>query len=404
MARAKRVTKKQLEEAVHEHLKRLGFSKNGKGYVLKGELTKARIRKLYEGARERRILDERRFVEQHGHLLAGALADGREVDPSSVHAELVQVLSGTPEAALFRLATLLWSIPVSRGFGRRLRFLVRDRQNSRLIGVFALGDPVFNLTARDTWIGWDAHARKERLVHVMDAYVVGALPPYSQLLGGKLVAALLASEEVRTAYEARYLDRKSIISGVKKNAALAMITTTSALGRSSMYNRLRVPGGPEFVGLGFTKGFGHFHLDGHVFDMMRDYLEQENHPYASGNRFGMGPSWRLRVVRAALEELGLESATVLKHGIRREVFALPVAANWKEVLLGKASEVQPLSWSSESISRSCIDRWIVPRSRRRPDYVQFRARDILADMGISTAQRGLSQEPAPLDASRTSNV
>ena len=141
---------------------------------------------------------------------------------------------------------LLWSVPVSQGFGRRLRFLVKDRQNDRLIGLFALGDPVFNLSARDKLIGWTHQDRCDRLVHVMDAYVVGAVPPYSHIIGGKLVAALMTSQEVKRSYERKYLGTESVIRGKKHRARLVLLTTTSALGRSSIYNRLSILAGTRF--------------------------------------------------------------------------------------------------------------------------------------------------------------
>ncbi len=34
-----------------------------------------------------------------------------------------------------------------------MRYLVYDRNNDKLIGIFALTDPVFNLRVRDAWIG-----------------------------------------------------------------------------------------------------------------------------------------------------------------------------------------------------------------------------------------------------------
>jgi hypothetical protein len=85
---------------------------------------------------------------------------------------------------------------VSNGFGRRLRYLVWDDYNHKLMGIIAIGDPVFNLSVRDNLIGWDVAARGERLVNIMDAYVLGALPPYNALLGGKLVACLLRSRDI----------------------------------------------------------------------------------------------------------------------------------------------------------------------------------------------------------------
>ena len=74
-----------------------------------------------------------------------------------------------------------------------------------------------NLSARDDWIGWTHEDRSKRLVHVMDAYVVGALPPYSYLIGGKMVAALMASQEVKrptsgsTSEPERLLVKKRIV-------------------------------------------------------------------------------------------------------------------------------------------------------------------------------------------------
>lgn len=124
---------------------------------------------------------ERKFVEQRGRKLLPHFAEGKDVQPESVEPYISLVAPRSADAKRFRFATLLWSVPVSRGFGRRMRFLARDRANDKLIGIFALTDPMFNLQARDSWIGWNVHDRCERLVHVMDAHVVGAVPPYPAL-------------------------------------------------------------------------------------------------------------------------------------------------------------------------------------------------------------------------------
>jgi hypothetical protein len=172
---------------------------------------------------------------------------------------------------LFRYASLLWSVPVSAGYGRRMRFLVFDDSNGKLIGLFALGDPVYNLGVRDRWIGWSVAERSDRLYHVMDAYVLGAVPPYSCLLGGKLVALLATSDEVRDAFRARYSGKASQIRKVRHDPHLVLLTTTSALGRSSLYNRLRVDEGPAFIRLGYTEGWGHFHFSEGVFARVKAY-------------------------------------------------------------------------------------------------------------------------------------
>src|SRR4029079_5050801 len=102
--------------------------------------------------------------------------------PTRVMPRLELIDADTWQSDLFRLATFSWSVPVSAGFGRRLRYLVWDDSNSKLIGGIALGDHVFNLKVRDELIGWTVHDRSSRLVNLMDAYVLGAVPPYSHLL------------------------------------------------------------------------------------------------------------------------------------------------------------------------------------------------------------------------------
>ncbi len=129
--------------------------------------------------RKRIALAESALAKHESELLA-FIASGDEVDPRKVKPRLVQVEPDTLESKLFRYACLHWSIPISEGYGRRLRFLIFDDSNGKLIGLFGLGDPVYAIKARDEWIGWDSKAKAARLYHVMDAYVLGAVPPYSR--------------------------------------------------------------------------------------------------------------------------------------------------------------------------------------------------------------------------------
>lgn len=340
-------------------------------------MSKQTIRKLHSVQRQELLLNNRDFVATYGNEFSEHFATGRQVQPERIEPELVEVRPDTLESRLFRFASLLWSVPVSQGFGRRLRFLVRDRHNGKLMGLFALGDPVFNLTARDSWIGWTSTDRTTKLVHVMDAYVVGAVPPYSQLIGGKLVAALMTSNEVARVYNRKYLGLEAVISKKENRARLVLLTTTSALGRSSIYNRLNIPDGPRFHRIGITKGFGHFHLSGELFEKMRAYLQAQRHPYASGHRFGMGPNWKIRVARAALEDVGLDGNGILKHGIEREVYAVPLAQNWKPILLGEHRNVRSSTLPAAQIAEYCLSRWMLPRAERDKRFKRFTRRKIL---------------------------
>jgi len=332
--------------------------------------TKELIRACHAQQRAAFRASEQLFLGRYGRALLSHFAGGPEVTPDAVDPQISLVVSDTEDAALFRLATLLWSVPVSRGYGRRLRFLVRDQANGKLLGLFALTDPVFNLKARDTWIGWNADDRRERLVHMMDAHIVGAVPPYSFLLGGKVIAALMTSQEVCDTFSTKYSHRSGIISKQYKHAQLHLITVTSALGRSSLYNRLNLPGTVKFERIGQTSGWGHFHIPQPLFLLMRELLQREGHPYASGHEFGQGPNWRLRVAHEALRRVGLDPH-LLRHGISREVYGVPLAPNWRECLCKKEEAGVVLRPSAAAIGTLAVNRWLIPRAQARPDYLHW---------------------------------
>ena len=355
-----------------EHLANLGLSG-----TTSRQSTKESVRHSHAAQRQETLAREKPALQSHWRELLPWFADGSEVKPSSVAPALVPVSRGDETSLVFRMATLLWSVPVSRGYGRRMRYLVVDQSNGKLIGILALGDPVFNLRVRDDHIGWTVDERRDRLVNILDAFAVGAVPPYSQLLGGKLVASLIASQEVSADFDRRYGDSVGIISGKAKVARLALVTVTSALGRSSIYNRLRLPGRVDLRSVGMTEGWGHFHVPEAVFADMRRLLELEGHPYASGHQYGTGPNWRLRVIRASLIRVGLDPA-LLRHGIGREVFVMPLAQNWRRYLRAMDDRAIIDRPSASEIGLAARARWIEPRAARTPEALKWSRDDIVA--------------------------
>lgn len=338
-------------------------------------LTKPHIRRRHAAKRLAVMATMNGSFGHHVDLLREHVARPRDITLSKITPHLREVAGGTDEAQVFNAASLLWSVPVSKGFGRRMRYLVQDQHNGKLIGIIGLTDPVFNLTPRDAWIGWNAHERAERLIHTMDAFVLGALPPYSKLLGGKLVALLATSSDVVRHFRRKYGHVQGIISERKKHPRLVLLTTSSALGRSSIYNRLRVPGGvtfltnvePDRVPTWYSQGYGHFHIDEETFLQLQHVLLRRHHAYATGNRFGDGPNWRIRVIRQAVRELGLH-ADVLRHGIRRQVFVIPLAGNARDFLLGRATRPKYVTQTSSHLAEYWLERWGLPRARRFPEW------------------------------------
>ncbi|HIE8535609.1 TPA: Druantia anti-phage system protein DruA [Klebsiella variicola subsp. variicola] len=358
----------RLKKKVREHLQSLGFTKSDVGALQAPGNTKEVIRTLHSAQRAERLAANQNFITLKSSKLLKFFASGKDVIPDKISPVLERVSSGTWQGDLFRLAALTWSVPVSNGFGRRLRYLVWDESNGKLIGLIAIGDPVFNLAVRDRLIGWSTEDRSSRLVNVMDAYVLGALPPYNFLLGGKLVACLLRSRELYDDFARVYGNSVGVISQKKKRARLLAITTTSSMGRSSVYNRLKLDGIQYMEPIGYTGGWGHFHIPDSLFIELRDYLRDMDHRYADHHMFGNGPNWRLRTMKAALNALGFRD-DMMKHGIQREVFISQLADNATNILqTGRGKPDLTSLLSAKDIAELAMERWVIPRSIRKTEY------------------------------------
>jgi hypothetical protein len=288
------------------------------------------------------------------------IASGRDIAPTKIRPRMIRVRPDSEDELLFRYAALHWSIPVSSGYGRRLRFLVIDEHNNKLIGLIGLGDPIYGLAARDAWIGWTSRDRKVRIANVMDAFVLGAVPPYSYLLCGKLVAMLAASDTVRNAFKRKYGGVRSLIRRSVHDGRLALITTTSALGRSSVYNRLRIGERYIYESVGYTKGSGEFHFSNGIYKAISEFAEDNRKPTAKQERWGIGFRNRREVIRKTLPAIGL-SGDWIYHGIEREVFVVPLARNTREFLCRKDAHLKWHSLSVSEIFRRFRERWLLPR-------------------------------------------
>lgn len=382
-----------LKRKVRRHLQRVGFKRDEHGVLYLPADSKEAIRAAHQLQRTERSAKQKDFLKTKFPTLSKHFATGAEIVPTAVRPRLERVISGTWQADLFKLASLTWSVPVSPGFGRRLRYLVWDDGHERLMGILAIGDPVFNLRSRDEYIGWTGKQRGTQLVHTMDAYVLGAVPPYNQLLGGKVVAALLRTREIYDDFLASYGAREGVISGKVNQARLAVITTTSSMGRSSVYNRVKLDKRYYLKPIGYSSGYGHFHIPDKLFQDLREYLRWKKHRYADGHQFGKGPNWRMRVTRTALEMIGMRS-NLLMHGVQREVFICEMASNSIPFLKGEEAELDITSLKSvEEVAALACKRWLVPRATRNTAYSQWTKADLIALVSKSSGVRVSLNEP-----------
>lgn len=328
-------------------------------------LSKDGIRELHIGAVVQQLTNAQSWIQRTWPKRQHFFADGSDVDPTRISPILVEVAEKW-HYDVFRLARLTWSLPFTRGYGRRLRFLVMDQSTEKLIGVLGLQSPPLDFPARDKMLSYPDGLKVQMVNQTMDIFTLGAVPPYGRLLGGKLMAYAASSDEVRAVYRRKYDGSTTVLDKRTLPAELVALSTTSAFGRSSLYNRLTYydSGNTESrkiaVSLGYTKGYGSFHLSS-VYPQVKKYLETQGISTRGG--YGVGPRivWQTHV--RALKALGLPG-NALRHGIEREIFWFPLANNAADYLNGEESTPEYYQQPFDELANWWRNRWLLPRAER----------------------------------------
>lgn len=224
----------------------------------------------------------------------------------------------------------------------------------------------------------------QRKVHmaatrIVDVAVCGAIPPYNDLLVGKLAALLALSREAATAYFEAYSGRASKIQSqmasgdYARPADLVALTTTSfyAVG-SSQYNRLRLP--PDLRSLrwsevGVSRGYGTLHFSGETCKLLGDLLHVEGGYKFITSTFGEGPSERLRKLRDGMTMLHLPADDLLLHGMARLVYVATLTPATRPGVRAGGDPHHEAGPTIEAITAFWRDRWLAARLRE-PERLQ----------------------------------
>ena len=344
------------------------------------------FREMHFEARNAHLREAHAWIQNAWRKRSQWFANGDEIAPENIAPKLIPVET-TEQQDLFRLARYTWSLPYSRGYGRRLRFLIVDEGHETLMGVLGLQSAPINFPPRDREVSYPENRKVELVNQTMDAFTLGAVPPYNRLLGGKLVVCAAGSKEIVDAYQERYSGTTTWIDGNTIPAHLVMVTTTSAFGRSSIYNRVtyRDPDTGDTrkvaVPLGYTKGYGNFHLH-EVYQDIKKFLIQQG--YEDANKgYGRGPKPVWQNISKTLTMLGM-SHEGLNHGIPRQAWGVPMAQNAWEYLNGEDEEPDYYDIPFERLAAWWKERWLLPRSERITDWRDWRRGAVLQSITADT--------------------
>lgn len=264
----------------------------------------------------------------------------------------------------------MWSsFPTLDRPGRRLKFLLRDagHPGAPLMGLCCLSSAVRQVQAREHWIGWSEpqwlRVRAHGLAFIMDLSTCVTVPPYSYLTAGKLLAAMMASDEIRDIYRARYRRQRSVFRRrIIKDFVL--MTTTAGYGRNApLYKGLSYNGSRLFEFIGYTSGYSSFQILPKLYEEVKIFTAARR---GTGNRVLCGANARFRILRFAARELGIPEEKLIFSGHKRAVFVAPLAENWREYLLGSAATPRYYHYSISDIVQRWKTQWL---SKRMSDSI-----------------------------------
>ena len=222
---------------------------------------------------------------------------------------------------------------------------------------------------------------KQRVISssVMELITCGAVPPYRDVLGGKLVALMMLSRTVAKDYERKYSGHVSLIASglagrpIVRPTRLAWLTTSSlyAVG-SSQYNRLKLTtdgGELTYKRMGVTESFGTVHFAPETVLALNQVARlADANRRRINNLFGEGTSPKMRLVRGGLESLGLDANVFLRHHSPRLLYGAALCSNLPDLLIGlsdKPKYVLPAGpASTEIIVGHWRERWLTSRIKR----------------------------------------
>ena len=351
-------TKQALRKRIINLLHAQGFDTSGKTLrhpaVEAGD--KAAIRELQSSMCRDMLAKERPMLHPRQHDILARFASGHEVVPEKIEPRLVYAKQGSPEHDIVDYIRLSSSVPNAAPWARSYAVLVEDGYNGKVMGAAIMAAPLIAITGRDEWVGWEREDKTQRINNVAEGSTLVSVPPYSNLLAGKLIALAAVSNECRDGWNNRY------------DTQLALMTTMSAFGRSSVYNRLKYRDEKTFIPVGFTKGGGTFQFDhGDLISCIRDYVKLFKPGFDVGNR--------MHVVATGLSLLGLPSDWVY-HGIYREIYVMPMASNAKDFLCGQTDVLDYIDRPFADVAAWWKERWAVPRAGRDPSYRERTPEDV----------------------------
>ena len=279
----------------------------------------------------------------------------------------VEIVDENPKEATrwTEIRKLIHTMEFQANPGRNVKCYVKDRTSGKILGQICLGSDITSLGVRDQYISWtkEDKFKKGKLNNTCIATTIVSTQPFGyNFLGGKLIAALATSPEVRDYWKKKY------------DNVLIGVGTTSLYGIHSQYNGI-----PHFKTLGESKGKISTKPDDSVYDPWHQWLKEnrsewyKEHILEERERNGANMGYdkngpvsgiKQKIIQAIFKELGIKG-NAYDHGFQRGVYFAQMYENGNEFLCSKIDESQLVLKQKFAEGNSYTVRWWKDKAIKR---------------------------------------
>jgi len=241
--------------------------------------------------------------------------------------------------------------------GRNVKINVKDRVSGKLLGQISLASDVTAMAVRDNFIGWtkDNKFVDGKLNNTTIASTIVCTQPLGyNFLGGKLIAMMTTTPEVRAYWKSKY------------DNILIAVGTTSLYGIHSQYNGI-----PLFKTLGESAGKISMKPDDKFYDPWHQWIKENHSDWYDENitreraRNGANMGYeangpvsgiKQKILGQIFKECGIK-ATQYHHGFKRGVYMAMMYENGCEYLRNEITEDKLILKDKFKQGTEYINKW-----------------------------------------------
>jgi len=279
----------------------------------------------------------------------------KEIESLDPYVEIVEdPKESTKWAALRRM---IHTMDFTANPGRNVKINVKDRVSGKLLGQISLASDVTAMGVRDNFIGWtkDNKFVDGKLNNTTIASTIVCTQPLGyNFLGGKLIAMMTTTPEVRAYWKSKY------------DNILIAVGTTSLYGIHSQYNGI-----PLFKTLGESAGKISLKPDDKFYDPWHQWIKENRAEWYKQNisderaRNGASMGYeangpvsgiKQKILGQIFKECGIK-ATQYHHGFKRGVYMAMMYENGCEYLRNEITEDKLILKDKFKQGTEYINKW-----------------------------------------------